>query len=56
MKIVQPKRDYLIQKIIIQPKLKIVKGIFPFEILVEYLPEILDFMIYYDENKITYRI
>jgi len=56
MKIVQPKRDYLIQKIIIQPELKIVNGIFPFEILVEYVPEILDFMIYYDENKITYRI
>jgi len=56
MEIVQPKRDYLIQKIIIQPELKIVNGIFPFEILVEYVPEILDFMIYYDENKITYRI
>jgi hypothetical protein len=56
MEIVQPKRDYLIQKIIIQPELKIVNGIFPFEILVEYVPEILDFMIYYDENKITYKI
>jgi len=56
MKIVQPKRDYLIQKIIIQPELKIVKGIFPFEILVEYVPEILDFIIYYDENKINYKI
>jgi hypothetical protein len=56
MEIVQPKRDYLIQKIIIQPELKIVNGIFPFEILVEYVPEILEFMIYYDENKITYRI
>jgi len=56
MKIVQPKRDYLIQKIIIQPELKIVKGIFPFEILVEYVPEILDFIIYYDENEINYKI